>query len=168
MIAPHLIQSFWKRVDRGEPAECWPWLGAKGDGRYGHTYIGGGRDSGRFATAHRVAYELARGPIPAGLTIDHLCGNRLCVNPAHLEAVTQKENSQRAYATICRNGLHRRTPENTTTQRSGGRTFRVCLPCREARIARRRDYEKGNEAEEPAEWEQDHGGYVLVADEADS
>lgn len=66
--------------------ECWPWRGAiqsKGYGMVGHRLV------------HRVVYELVHGPIPAGLTIDHLCRNRACANPSHLEAVTMKVNYDR-------------------------------------------------------------------------
>lgn len=69
---------------RKEPDGCWTWLGSAD--RYGRM---------SNAYAHRVAYEVFVGPIPSGLTIDHLCFNTLCANPAHLEPVTQEENSRR-------------------------------------------------------------------------
>lgn len=78
-------ERFWERVDK--TAECWLWIGHKnvyGYGRFGH--------SRTEVFAHRYAYELANGDIPAGLVIDHLCHNTLCVRPDHLAAVTPKQN----------------------------------------------------------------------------
>lgn len=77
---------FRARADIRAADECWPWVGSvTGDG-YGQM---------RGRGAHRVAYELHVGPIPTGLVIDHLCHVRHCVNPRHLEAVTNQENSRR-------------------------------------------------------------------------
>lgn len=75
---------------RGED-ECWPWLGAVGSHGYG-IY---GRPR---VLAHRWAYEHFVGPIPVGLVIDHLCMEKTCVNPAHMEPVTIGENVRRGAA----------------------------------------------------------------------
>ena len=77
---------FWASVDKRGPDECWPWLGyidVHGYGKQGLRY------------AYRAAYELMVGPIPEGLTIDHLCRVTWCVNPAHMEPVTRAENASR-------------------------------------------------------------------------
>lgn len=74
-----------------DPAACWAWTGSlNGDG-YGKVRVGG-----RLVLAHRLAYETCVGPIPAGLVVDHLCNNRACVRPSHLEPVTQAVNLARA------------------------------------------------------------------------
>jgi hypothetical protein len=78
----HFERTFWARVSR-IPGQCWEWLGPK-------DWHGYGRHSN--FVAHRIAYELAVGPIPLGLVIDHLCRNPSCVNPEHLEPVTNKVN----------------------------------------------------------------------------
>lgn len=81
-------ERFWLKADMtGGPDACWPWLAGRYRTGYGTIHI-----NQRPRQAHRVAYELAVGPIPDGLTIDHLCRNRLCVNPAHLEPATLTVN----------------------------------------------------------------------------
>lgn len=90
MLLPPRLQRF-EVADNG----CWNWTGSReGRGRLR------GRISarGKWRRAHREVYEALRGPIPDGLTLDHLCFNPLCVNPAHLEPCTVSENSKRLHA----------------------------------------------------------------------
>lgn len=94
---------FFQYVDKNGPipsrrpelGPCWIWTGVKHRTRgYGRFYVGG--RGGRYVQAHRWSYEAAIASIPDGLTIDHLCCVTRCVNPAHLEPVTQAENNRRA------------------------------------------------------------------------
>lgn len=103
---------------------CWEWTGGKSSAGYGAIRAGAPEFS--MLKAHRVSYELFRGPIPEGLVIDHLCMNKGCVNPAHLEVVAGKENSTRysRARTHCKRG-HQLTPE-TDNVRPGQRSCRIC------------------------------------------
>lgn len=86
---------FWPKVAKGE--SCWLWV-ASTNGRQGYGIFRGGLGRDKYGSrpwvlAHRFAYEVLVGPIPGGLEIDHVCRNRLCVNPAHLRVVTHRENT---------------------------------------------------------------------------
>lgn len=82
---------FWSKVDM--TGDCWNWLGAHG--KHGHGTFCVTKDGvSKTPGAHRVAYELVKGPIPEGLHIDHICHNPPCVNPDHLRPVTHKQNHE--------------------------------------------------------------------------
>ena len=91
-------QRFWTKVDRSSPSGCWMWLGQTNQWGYGHFRRTLAPGQHRTVKAHRFAYTLLVGPIPAGLTLDHLCGRRACVRPDHLEPVTNAENLRRRHA----------------------------------------------------------------------
>lgn len=129
-----LWDRFWEKVEKTET--CWNWTACT-NGRYGK--IGrGGRGAGSIYV-HRLVYEWLVGPIPDGLTIDHLCNNSLCVNPDHLEPATQRDNNMRgnsvaavnARKTHCKHG-HLFDEENTYIVPPGG-VGRRCRKCDQAR-----------------------------------
>jgi hypothetical protein len=143
---------FWEKVDRsGGLHGCWLWRASTSHGGYGQVNRGM-PDGPRNTGAHRVAYELVKGPIPAGMHIDHLCRMPLCVNPAHLEAVTPRENMLRgrspwadeARRTHCPLG-HPYDEQNTILRRDGSRRCRVCTRAqnREAQARRRQRIRTG-------------------------
>lgn len=121
-------ERFWTKVNWGTDLECWPWLAAtnwQGYGKFCLTFADGAHKRG--AMAHRVAYELELGEIPDGMTVDHLCRNKGCVNPAHMELVTLGENVRRARAAVthCPRG-HEYTEVNTRIDKVGARNCRAC------------------------------------------
>ena len=128
-MKPAVLDRFLAKVGwPGVMGACWPWLAYRDSDGYGIFAVANSRP----ARASRVVYELAIGPIPDGLVIDHLCRSRSCVNPLHLEAVPQvvnclrgeSLNARNARKTHCHKG-HPFTPENTYLYR-GGRCCRAC------------------------------------------
>lgn len=130
---------FWSKVDRS--GDCWLWLRATSSKGYGRFWVGGAWQAD--VLAHRVAYELEVGPVPDGLTIDHLCRNTSCVNPDHLEPVTNRENilrgtgpaALRARQTHCKRG---HPFDEVNTRFTGLGAQRSCRACHADRERRRR------------------------------
>lgn len=129
---------FWQKVDAS--GDCWEWTGAKWNG-YGKTAVHVANGKTKHWAAHRRAYELLVGPIPDGLQLDHLCRNRACVNPDHLEPVTGSVNVRRGSTIPITNARQRGKThcpaghpyDETNTGDNGGRSWRRCLACHAAR-----------------------------------
>jgi hypothetical protein len=133
MIHAKYFYRFCSKFTKNQDTECWEWTAAKTKGGYGCFWV-----QGKQELAHRFIYEQWNDTkIPQNLQVDHLCSNRGCVNPAHLEPVTCKENLMRAKTlarinsdkTHCDHG-HKYTPENTYLRPTGGRD---CMECRRRR-----------------------------------
>lgn len=120
-------ERFWRRVRKTDA--CWDWTGSISGG-YGRIRV-----DGRRVQAHRLSYEMTGREIPAGMQLDHLCRNTRCVNPAHLEPVTPRENylrgdspmAQQARQTHCGRG-HELAGDNVRVR--GNK--RECLTCARA------------------------------------
>lgn len=132
LFAPREVARFEAKFNRGATSDCWEWIASVTSDGYGRFRAA----SGVGVAAHRFAYEFYVGRIPQGLVIDHLCRNRRCVNPAHLEPVTHAENvrrgvgAERAAAarrarTHCVHN-HPLEPGNILTDAAGHRRCKTC------------------------------------------
>ena len=116
-----------ERIKFNEENTCWEWIGTLYNNGYGRISI-----NNKSSYVHRLTYELYIGKIPTGKELDHLCRNRRCCNPEHLEAVTHRENIRRGKTgkhnsekTHCKRG-HPYTKENTHIKPNGWRQCKLC------------------------------------------
>jgi hypothetical protein len=122
------IERAWNYISPEPMSGCWLWMGVLNGSGYARIRLGA-----HLIFVHRLFYEFYKKPIPAGLTVDHICRVRCCVNPAHMDVVTHRENCLRGIApaakhakqTHCIHG-HEFTAANTWRRRNGGR---LCLKC---------------------------------------
>lgn len=131
-------ERFWEKASMSVSDGCWEWLGCKDGDGYGMF-----RFEGSMRRAHRWGYELLVSKVPEGLVLDHLCRNPSCVNPDHLEPVTNQENLDRGEGRRVKNGSanscvngHEYTADNTYTNPKGRKVCRTCS------ANSRRKYEK--------------------------
>jgi len=133
---------FWAKVNENGPipahrpdlGPCWQWTAARTSHGYGSFMAGSRRDGTyKIVCAHRWIYEQLIGPFPVGLEPDHLCRNRACVLPAHMEPVTRRENILRGASPIAEEARAEACPQghpydeiNTYRDRDGGRSCRLC------------------------------------------
>ncbi len=119
------------KIERITESGCWIWTGSLTNNGYGRVSV-----SRKIVVAHKISYLIYRGDIPKGLTLDHLCRVRCCVNPWHLEPVTMRENIMRGESFASKNAKkefcpagHQYSGENLAIQVSGGRKGRYCREC---------------------------------------
>jgi len=133
---------FWSKVRKTE--SCWIWTGNAYRAKAKHRTMGYGRvhfSKEGYKLAHRAVYELLVGPIPGGLTLDHLCRNPICVNPKHLDLVTMRENILRGRGAAARNS--RKTHCERGHPLIRGKWDRRCATChREKDRLRKREYRR--------------------------
>jgi hypothetical protein len=125
-LSPITTALFWSKVRvPHNQAECWEWQSSLNAGGYGRFSTNGDKIS-----AHRLAYELVKGPIPEGLHIRHMCHNRLCCNPNHLDVGTPRDNAQDAikagrFSQGRINGMSKLTPADVVLIRQNTARLKV-------------------------------------------
>lgn len=129
---------------------CWDWIGALTDDGYGSIWVGG-----KTHRAHRWVYEREVGPISAGKQLDHLCRNRGCVNPAHLEPVDNRTNALRGVGCMAQNAKKTHCPSghplsgaNIRRAKDGARSCRICrAEYQRRRAAQKKSFDLGKEGQ---------------------
>jgi hypothetical protein len=135
-----VAERFWSKVDRNGPdapegvgGRCWVWTSARNSGGYGVFQVG----RSTTLNAHRVAFELWHGALPPrGMVLDHLCRVRHCVNPAHLEPVTPRENVLRGATIVASNARKTACPKGHPYDHVNVDGARCCRRCRARAAAR--------------------------------
>ena len=135
-----VVERFWAKVDKRSPAECWPWTASKFPNGYGHFHAHKGIGMG----AHRFSFAIANGEIEKGLVVDHICNRPDCVNPDHLQAISQRENVLRgsglsamnATKSACKMGHP--FDEKNTYRFAGKRECRMCRSAAAKRCRQRK------------------------------
>src|SRR3990167_4221276 len=133
---PKDILRFFKRISIDSKSGCWNWTGSHDSGGYGHIVY-----NGRIESSHRVIYAWLRGSIPRNKSkntpqLDHLCRNRPCCNPFHLELVSHKINILRGESPSAKHARKKYCkeshllPDKYTTVNKNGKRERICLICR--------------------------------------
>jgi hypothetical protein len=136
-----VMERFWEKVAI-DPDGCWVWTAYTNRDGYGRFLARMAEGGHCVVAAHRFIYEAAYGPIPDGLTVDHLCGNRRCVRPTHLEAVPLKVNIQRSVAAR----WSARCPRGHLLDRANSYTIlrvRFCRACQQEWKRISREVKKG-------------------------
>lgn len=153
-MQPGILEKFFDRVSVNAETGCWEWTGSiftsSGYAQFSPSRI----PPHGTTTAHRFAYMEFVGPIPCGLVLDHLCRVRHCVNPGHLEPVTQRENivrgdlpdvnRSRSNVNMCRKGRHAWVPENIHHNTTTGKP--QCSPCLDAAFVRANERRRAKRA----------------------
>lgn len=128
ILTPTDIERFWRKVDKTHPTGCWPWEASLGGSRgYGQFEL-----KGKTPRAHRVAWVISYGEIPAGLFVLHKCDNRLCCNPSHLFLGTAHDNTQ----DMMKKGRHRITNHKLTEFDVSEIRLRLCAGERQCDLVR--------------------------------
>jgi hypothetical protein len=141
-LTPKQLKNLMSKID--VVGSCWEWTASKTWNGYGQFNF-----NGKTILVHRLSYELFKGEIPQGMELDHLCRNRSCVNPDHLEAVTNKENQRRGNSgknpnswkfqknkTHCPQG-HEYSEENTNVDKINRRFCKQCNRIRSRNLQRK-------------------------------
>ena len=133
MFEEKFISRFWSKVDKKPNQGCWLWTANKYQGGYGQI-----KYKNKTISAHRASYQILKGIIPDGLVLDHLCRNRACVNPDHLEIVTQRENILRGVGLAAVNKNKEFCPKGHSYSERGflnKNGQRICLECKRIKAA---------------------------------